>query len=192
MEEPLSDLILAAAEGNSDAASEIVRRYGERVRAAVRRRLPASLRSRADSEDILQTAMVSALARLSSLEYRGEKAFFSWLVAVAEQETGLLSRHHRAMKRDLARDCQLKQAEFVPDDRTTASQAAVRKERKVSIQGALSTLPDTEQQVVLCRSWEGLSFKEVAETVGLPDAEAARTVYRRALRELGVRLMGRD
>ena len=52
------------------------------MRSAVRRRLPASLRARADSEDILQTAMVSALARLSSLEYRGEKAFFSWLVLV--------------------------------------------------------------------------------------------------------------
>ena len=56
------------------------------------------------------------------------------------------------------------------------------------MKNSVALLSEEEQQVVRSRSFEELSFEEVADLAGLPNAESARTVYRKALRALGRRL----
>jgi RNA polymerase sigma-70 factor (ECF subfamily) len=188
----LEALIARAAGGDEDACASLVSRYGEQVRAFVRRRMPPSLRRREDSEDILQTALVAAFANLSDLDYRGERQFVRWLSVVAEQKLLRSLRRHGAGKRALAREGGLSDLDRIAGDQTTASQSAMRREGRARLESALSGLPEEDRRVVDLRSRKGLGFREVAEAVGLPDADAARYVYRRALRRLGKNLAEGD
>ena len=62
--------------------------------------------------------------------------------------------------------------------------------RRECLAGAVIELPEEDRLVIELRSRRGLGFKEVAEEASLPDADAARHVYRRAIRALG-RLLAR-
>jgi RNA polymerase sigma-70 factor (ECF subfamily) len=181
----VEELVRRAMQGEEAASAALVSRYGERVRAFVRKRMPPSLRSREDSEDILQTALVTAFANLAKIEYRGEAQFVRWLSAVALQKLLRSLRRHRAGKRDLGREAALSDVDRLPRDQTTASQAAMRNEGRARLSEAVAGLPEEERRVVDFRSRGGLGFREVAERVGLADADAARYVYRRAIRRLG-------
>jgi RNA polymerase sigma factor (sigma-70 family) len=186
----LEALIDQAASGDEGAFATLVSQYGDQVRAFVRKRMPPSLRRREDSEDILQTALVAAFANLSDLEYRGEKPFVRWLSAVAEQKLLRSLRRHRAIKRDVQREVALSDIDRIAGDQTSASQCAMREEGRARLAGAVIELPEEDRLVIELRSRRGLGFKEVAEEASLPDADAARHVYRRAIRALG-RLLAR-
>jgi len=187
-DEELKRWIEAAQAGDEEAVRRILDHYGEQVRRAVGRRMGPALRARADSEDVLQSAMVCALANLADFEFRGEAAFVGWLSAIATQQVGQLARHHGAQRRDLAREQRVSEAPPLPAEETTVTQAAARKDERARLHDALEQLPQSDRDVILLRSFEGLAFGVVAERLGLSDQDAARYAYRRALKSLG-RLM---
>ncbi len=182
----LQGWIEAAQRGDEDAVRRILERFGPQVRRHVGRKMGPALRVRADSEDVLQSAMVAALANLATFEYRGEAAFVGWLSTIAAQQVHQLARHHGAQKRALDREQRLSQAPGLPTDRTTATQAAARKDENTRLHQAVAMLPPDEREVIRLRSFEGLAFGEVAERLGLDDQAAARYVYRRGLRDSAV------
>jgi RNA polymerase sigma-70 factor (subfamily 1) len=184
-DEELKGWIEAARAGDEDAVRHILELYGQQVRRTVGRRMGPALRARADSEDVLQSAMVFALANLADFEFRGEAAFVGWLSAIAAQQVGQLVRHHGAKRRDLAREQRLSQAPPLRADDTTVSQAAARSDDRASLRDALTHLEKPDCDVVRLRSFDGLAFGEVAERLGLADQDAARYIYRRALKSLG-------
>jgi len=184
-DEELRDWIDAAQAGDEEAVRRILEQYGRQVRRTVGRRMDPALRARADSEDVLQSAMVCALANLADFEFRGEAAFVGWLSAIAAQEVAQLVRHHGAQRRDLARERRLSQAPPLRADDTTVPRAAARREDRARLHDALTHLPQPDRDVIRLRSFDGLAFGEVAERLGLPDQGAARYVYRRALESLG-------
>jgi RNA polymerase sigma-70 factor (ECF subfamily) len=190
MAEELPHVLRRAAHGDTHAAGVLVGRYSEQLRLAVRSRLGSTLRTRVDTEDVVQATLVRAIANLSTLEYRGEKAFFSWLTSVADREIGLLARHHSAQKRTATREQRLEDAGPLAIDQTTASQAAMRNENRRRLEFAMLRLEEDERVAIRSRSYEGLSFQEIADRLALPDAESARTLYRRALRSLGRHMIG--
>jgi len=184
-DDELRDWIGAAKGGDEEAVRRILEHYGQQVRRTVGRRMGPGLRARADSEDVLQSAMVSALANLAEFEFRGEAAFVGWLSAIAAQQVGQLVRHHGAKRRDLEREQRISQAPPLPADDTTVTQAAARNDERARLREALAQLQKPDRDVVRLRSFDGLAFREVAERLGLADQDAARYVYRRALESLG-------
>lgn len=187
-EEELPTLIEAARRGDEDAVRRILERYGPQVRRVAGRQMSHALRSRADSEEVLQSAMVAALANLAKFEYRGEAAFVGWLSAIATQKVAQLARHHGAQRRAIQREQRLTAAPPLEADMTTVTQAAARHDEHTRLRQSLEKLPEPDREVVRLRSLEGLAFGEVAERLDLADQTAARSVYRRGLKSLG-RLM---
>jgi DNA-directed RNA polymerase specialized sigma24 family protein len=60
------------------------------------------------------------------------------------------------------------------------------------LEEAVEALAPDDQRVVRLHSFQGLSFPETARLAGLADADAARHVFRRALKRLGEWMAGRD
>lgn len=72
-------LIQAAQAGSDTAVNALYRRYFDRVRAIIRIRMGTALRSKEQSDDILQEAMLKSLSGLGRFEYRTEGAFLAYL-----------------------------------------------------------------------------------------------------------------
>jgi len=55
------ELVILAKEGDDSALEQLCRVYGERVRRIIRLRMGGELRSKLDSMDLVQDALLSAL-----------------------------------------------------------------------------------------------------------------------------------
>jgi len=186
MEPPgLEALVHRAQQGDREAAGELIRRYGGRIRAAIRGRLAHRLRRRFDTEDVFQSALATSLTDLQGIRYEGEKAFVAWLTKVAKRRLLGIIRRHRAQRRDVARDRTEDRATGVAASQTSPTQGAERAEVKVTIEKAIARLPRDEQRVIQLRSYEGLSFSGIASLMRLADKNAARDLFLRALRRMG-------
>lgn len=181
----LEALVHRAQQGDREAAGELIRRYGDRIRAAIRQRLAPRFRRRFDTEDVFQSALAVSLEDLQGIRYEGEKAFVAWLTTVAERRLLGNIRKHRAERRDVAREHTQGAAADVTAGLTSPTRGAERAEVKVAIDEAVARLPRAEQQVIRLRSYEGLSFSEVAGVMGLSNKHAARDLFLRALKRMG-------
>jgi RNA polymerase sigma factor (sigma-70 family) len=179
-------LVERSAAGDRDAMDALVLRYGPGVRAALHASLAPDVRARVDTDDLFQSTMTAALADLRSFRWEGEPAFRAWLLTVARNEARMAGRFQRRQSRAPKREEGAPDAaEGVAADRTTPSVAAVRGETSRRVEDAVASLPEDERRVVDLHSQKGLSFGETARILGLADEDAARYVFRRALKRLG-------
>jgi len=184
-EADLEALVHSAQRGDRQAAGELIRRYEGRIRAAIRHRLAPRFRRRFDTEDVFQSALAVSLEDLQGIRYEGEKAFVAWLTTVSERRLLGTIRKHRAERRDAARDRTQGGAADFADSLTSPTQGAERAEVQGAIRQAIDRLPRDQQRVIQLRSYEGLSFSEIAGLMGLSDKHAARELFLRALKRMG-------
>lgn len=184
-EDELADLVERARAGDRDAADQIARRYEGRVRRAIQRQLAPDLKARVDTDDIFQSTVTAALGSLRGLHFEGEKAFVGWLTKAAEHRVISAARRHRAEKRDVRRQRPMLAAEDRSAALTSPMQGAIRNETRGGIRRAIARLHGQRRLVVELRAYEGLSFRAIAERVGVSDKNTARDLYRSALREMG-------
>jgi RNA polymerase sigma-70 factor (ECF subfamily) len=178
------ELVRRAKAGDREAAGGIARRYGDLLRAKVHGRLAGRVHARVDSEDVLQATFLVALGDLAGFEWRGEEAFVGWLVQVAERQVLQEARRHRALRRDVGRECALDAASDRPAGWTSPTQAAVRRELTAGIREAVETLPGDEKLAVELHTYRGLSFDAVAREMGLADRAAAYRLFEKALKTM--------
>jgi len=188
----LEELVRRAREGDREAAGEILARYGDRVRTAIRGRLAPELRRRLETEDVFQSAVAVSLEDLKGLRYEGEKALVAWLVTVAERRLLGAARRHRAARRNVLREAPLEHAAFCSAALTSPPRGAERAEVRTLVEEAVARLPCAERRVIELRSYEGRSFREIAEAMGLSNKHAARDLFQKALQRMGTLVEGGD
>lgn len=189
-EEGLERLIRCAQAGDDEARAEIVRRYAPKLRAVLRGRLGGDLKARVDTDDVLQSTLGVTLRDLPGFQYRGDDAFEGWLVQAATRRLLDAARRNRAGPRDVGRERPLEAAAGRPADLTTPTFGVEREEIAADVRAAVDRLDADERRIVELRSYEGLSFTEIAKILDLLGKDAARDRYRRALRRMGT-LLGR-
>ena len=163
-----SELIAAWKAGNQVAATLLVERH-----ATALARFAASCGARDEIEELVQDTFVRAFASLDG--FRGDSSFRTWLFTI---ERRLLLDRRRAERRrpervELRDDAAA--TEFSALDTMVAGEAEGR------IRQAISRLTRTQREVFVLRVTEGLSYKEIAKTVGTTEG-AARVHYHHAMR----------
>ena len=104
-------LVTLAKEGDRSAVDQLCRIYGERIRRIIRLRIDRKLRPKIDSVDVVQDALVQALASLENFTYKDEGDFLRWLSKIAENKLrDILDKFH-ADKRDIRREIPFKKIE---------------------------------------------------------------------------------
>jgi RNA polymerase sigma-70 factor (ECF subfamily) len=127
------------------------------------------LGSRQAAEDVTQEAFERAYRNLAS--FRGER-FRSWLFTiVANAARDELRRQRRRPQRSLdeARDDPERATLDPPDPGPTPDAVALQSELRAHLEAALRALPDDWRLVVVLSDVHGMSYAEVAATVGVPE-----------------------
>lgn len=165
-------------------------------------RMSAALRSRFTPEDIWQEALLHAWRDRERCEWRGLKAFRSWLLTIIDNRIREAADHFAAIKRGgdrpaepfsslAARNGNNGSADGswsgIVQQSTTPSRIAMLREQAEAIRAALASLPDDVRDVVRLRLIEQLSIGEIADQLGI-GASAVRHRFRRGAEQFAARL----
>lgn len=136
------------------------------------------LRSPEEAEDALQTTYLNACRSLS--QGFEPKADSAWLLRITQNAcfTRLRSSGRRVSFESVDNSAFVAETLAAPDGHT---------EDLIGLTDALSSLPERQRRAILLREWQGLSYREVAERLGLTQG-AVETLIFRARRALAAAL----
>jgi RNA polymerase sigma-70 factor (ECF subfamily) len=155
--------------GSSEAARTLVARHMPLMLKAAER----ILRSRADAEDAVQEAFISAFRKLDSLDDAASMP--AWLHRITVNAAISL---YRRKKRENEEPIEDLLPQFDSDGwrnystealSSEADEKLMSDERAAAIRAALARLPDSHRVVLVLRDLEGLSTREAADTLGIQE-----------------------
>ena len=181
-------LVTLAKEGDPSAVNQLCRIYGERIRRIIRLRIDRKLRPKLDSVDVVQDALVQALAGLENFTYKDEGDFLRWLSKIAENKLrDILDKFH-ADKRDIRREIPFRKVEANteggsfgvdgPLQTTTPSVLFSRKEQFDRLERAIDSLKPEYRDVIFLSRIERLSHEEIAVRMGKSKGAVAMLLSR--------------
>jgi len=184
-EDPTSDLLDRVRAGDDQALNELFERHLPRLRSWTSGRLPRWARDITDTTDLVHDTMIVALRHLDAFEHRGDGALQAYLrqAIVNRIRSELRKRAFRGFPAAL--DSQLSDKGTSPLDRAMATESLERYE------AGLEKLKPEDREAIVSRVELGLSYAEIAETLGKPNANAARMAVVRAIERLTA-AMSRD
>jgi RNA polymerase sigma-70 factor (ECF subfamily) len=176
--------------GDRQAFEQLLTQHRPYLRQLVELRLDPQLRSRIDPSDVVQEAQIEAVRRLDAYLEHAPLPFRLWLRQLAYDRLLMMHRRHvkaarRAVGQEVAlpeRSSLLLAQQFLAAG-STPSQKLAQQELARRVREAVTQLPDADREVLLMRTFEGLSFEEVAYLLEI-DPAAARKRHGRALLRL--------
>jgi RNA polymerase sigma-70 factor (ECF subfamily) len=172
------ELLERLRNGDREALERLFARYLGPLRRWAHGRLPNWARTMSDTQDVIQDAIVRVLRHLATFQPDRPGALHAYLrTAVLHRiydELRSAQRHPPAGALD----------ENLPSPLPSPYDAAVDNEDLEIFDAALSELRDEDRELVIARVEWGLSYEEIAETLGKPTGEAARVALRRAVVKL--------
>jgi RNA polymerase sigma factor (sigma-70 family) len=151
--------------GPDSATADLYERYG----AQLYRYCYGHLRSREDAEDAVQNTFLRVYAALRKGVVPEFEA--AWLYKVAHNVC--LSRHmgdSRRARVESPSDLQLL------EERVAAPSA--EHDELVGLDDALASMPENLRRAILLREWQGLSYAEIAEALGLSHSAVETLIFR--------------
>ncbi len=192
LQEPTEELIEDVRAGKADAWSRVDARFRPILALILRGRLPALVRRRFDTQDVVQSALFTAFREIDSYEYRGAGSFKRWLVTILRNKLHQRNRDQLAAMRDAQRERELADAEDGALDAGGSSsppEQADRAEQLARLLEALSELPDDERRIVVARVLDGVPLARIALELGLSESTVRRKLEK-AFRYLKKRMSG--
>ena len=164
----IEDLSLArqAAAGNDDAFSVIVDRYSRLVYNVTLR----SASSPEDAADISQETFLKAWRSIGS--FRGDCALSTWLCRIALNcccDHARSAKRHRVLSLTVQEDEDETKVLDIPDTDVTAmpEEELTRQTEIAAVREAIDSLPEEQKMIITMRDITGLSYIEIADTLGL-------------------------
>jgi len=160
-------LIERCRRGDVAAFEPLVEKYRQRIW-----RLAYNvLRDREEAWDVAQEAFIKAYQALPS--FRGQSAFYTWLYRITMNVAADRARSRGAQGRAFGTE-RVPEEDWeraLPDDNPGESApdaAAARSQERAKIMKALDTLSEDHRRIVMLSDLEGLSYREIAETLEIP------------------------
>ncbi|MDH7486943.1 MAG: sigma-70 family RNA polymerase sigma factor [Anaerolineae bacterium] len=148
-------LVARSQQGDKEAFTELVRRY-QRLAISIAYRMSGDAML---AEDAAQEAFLRAWQRLASFEHRGAGSFRAWLCRiVTNMTTDLLRKAHLTAPME---------ALSLPGG-VCPDEAHLRQEQAQAVQAAILRLPEASRATLILREYEGLSYREISEALGIP------------------------
>jgi RNA polymerase sigma-70 factor (ECF subfamily) len=173
--------------GEREAFEALFARHRPYLRQLVALRLDSRLRGRVDPSDVVQETQLEAFRQLPSFLQRRPMPFRLWLRKTAQDRLGMLERQHLgAAKRAVGRELSLPDASSVQLAHRlaavgpTPSQEMAQGELTRRVREAVAQLDELDREILLMRTFEGLSYEEAAYILEIAPA-AARKRHGRAL-----------
>jgi len=172
------DLLERFKQGDEDAVSLLVERSIPPLQRWARGRLPQWARSLAETQDLVQNAVLRALPHLKTFEARHPGALQAYLRQA-------VSNHIRdEIRKVKSRPAATELADDQPDEGPSPLERAIGHESIERYEAALKTLREIDREAIIARVELQQSYDEIAIALGKPSADAARMAVVRALKNL--------
>lgn len=164
----VSQELLALMGQGESKFDELFARHRSQLRQAVSLRLDKRTRARFDESDVVQEAYAEAYRRMDDYLERQPMPFHLWLRKTALEQLLMLRRRHvAAAQRSVGREARLPAdsaarlaVELVASEPSPSSDLSAR-EQAEKVRSAVSRLPPADQELLLMRNYEGLSYEEI-------------------------------
>jgi len=171
-------LVTRAREGDRLALERLAVRYQAALLRFAHGRIPGSARGLVDTVDIVQVAMVRALARLGTIDTSLPGSLLAYLrCAVLNQIRDEIRRARRRPQAGTLND-------QLPAPDPDPLEAVISEQELQRYNLALLQLPADQQEAFLMRIEMSCSYREIADALGRPSAECARSLVRRAIQTM--------
>jgi RNA polymerase sigma-70 factor (ECF subfamily) len=162
------DLLGRIRVGDVHARDALIGRYMPVLKGWASGRLPGHARGMADTDDVVQVALMRSLSRLDAFEYRHEGSFLAYLrqavMNTIRQEVRRANRHPQGGHMDESR----------ADLTASVVEKAIGHQTLERYEEALESLSEDQREAVILRLEFDLSYGEIAELTGRASANAAR------------------
>jgi RNA polymerase sigma-70 factor, ECF subfamily len=171
------DLLERFKSGDQQAVALLVERSIPPLRRWARGRLPGWARGIAETQDLVQTALMRALPRLREFQARHPGALQAYLRQA-------VANHIRDEIRKAATRPPAELGESQPDPSPSPLEHAIGREAFDRYEAALATLRPGDREAIVARVELQQSYEEVAIALQKPNANAARVAVARAVKNL--------
>ena len=160
-----AELVKAFKEGDAGALDELIGRYKERLYAYLLR----LSRDRDAADDLQQEVFIKVVKKIHS--YGEREKFSAWLFTIAHHavmdhfRSGLRRREESL---DTADGDRTPLAETLPSHEPGPDKQLEEAESSAVLQAAFDRLSSDQREIFLMRHYSGLSFKEIADILGVP------------------------
>lgn len=157
-------LVERCRSGDLAAFEPLVEKYRERVwRLAYH-----YLRDREEAWDVAQEAFIRAWQALPT--FRGQSAFYTWLFRIVVNIATDRARQRSARGRAFGTEPVPEEdwERVLIDSARGPEEAAARTEERERIRRALDALPEHHRAIIMLSDLEGLSYREIADVLGIP------------------------
>jgi len=152
------ELLSRVATGDEAAFRTLYERYADRVfRYAL-----TLLRDRHLAEEVVQETMVAVWN--GSRTFRGTAQVSTWIFGIARNQA------HSLLRRE-------SRGERVPDEPAVLPDPAEQVEVQDRVLAAVEGLPEEQREVVFLAFYEGLSYREIARILGVPEGTVKSRMY---------------
>jgi RNA polymerase sigma-70 factor (ECF subfamily) len=175
IEDPDLELVLAVQAGDGAAYRGLVERYQGRVFAIIY----GMVRNREDARDLAQDAFVKAFKSIGN--FRRDAKFTTWLTRIS-MNVAIDHLRRQKLRRTEVYDEGIASRDSdgvisLSHHRHDPRRDLERKRLNARIFQALDELPEDQRQVIVLREMEGLSYREIAEIMEIPEGTVMSRLF---------------
>lgn len=167
-----------ARAGDRSAARILLERALPPLRRWAHGRIPSAGRGPADTEDVVQDAVLQTLKRIDSFEHRNVGALQAFLREV------VINRIRDIARRVQRRGVPVEPPDNLQDAQPSPLERAIMGQDTDRFVDALQRLRPADRQAIIWRVELGYSYEEIAKRLGKSSEAAARMAIKRALQRL--------
>lgn len=170
-------LVERVQQGDKNAFGLLVRKYERKIYRLIAR----LVRDPAEVEDVAQEAFIKAYRALP--QFRGESAFYTWLyrIAVNTAKNHLQASNRRPSAKPesaLSDDAEPFDETDNLSDINTPEAVIASRQIADTVNLAIEALPEELRTAIVLREIEGLSYEEIAQTMGCPIGTVRSRIFR--------------
>jgi RNA polymerase sigma-70 factor (ECF subfamily) len=187
----LEQWLREARAGSNEALGRLLEACRPYLLLVANQQLPPDLQGKVGPSDLVQETFLRAQQHFGGFRGHTEADLLAWLRRILLNRLANTARSFQGTdKRQAGREVALETDDPVAalekgvvDSAPSPPSDLIAREEAGAVRQALGRLPEHYQEVVRWRSWERLSFEEIARRTGR-SAEAARKLWTRAVDEL--------
>ena len=166
------DVLERARRGDRSAAQVLIARAVPPLRRWSRGRVPHYARGTADTEDVVQDAVLGTFKRIERFEHRTVGALQAYL------REAVMNRIRDLIRSSRRRGITVELKDDLPLQDLSPLEVAIRAEKSDRFLKALQALSPADRQVIVWRIELGYTVSEISERLGKSKAAAGMTVSR--------------
>jgi len=168
-------LVKRVQAGEKRAFDLLVLKYQHRLTSVISR----YIHDWSEAQDVAQESFIRAYRAIGN--FRGDSQFYTWLykIAVNTAKNWLVSQGRRPPTDDIdAGDAVQYDAGSRLRDTDTPERELMRQEVEQTVARTVEALPDELRMAITLREVDGLSYEEIAETMGCPIGTVRSRIFR--------------